>query len=72
VNAIEVRGLHYRYADGTVALRDVNFTVAEGERMAVVGPNEVHSFENDSPANFAFVEFWAPPPQETVWLTDDV
>lgn len=39
VNAIEVRGLHYRYADGTVALRDVNFTVAEGERMAVVGPN---------------------------------
>jgi cobalt/nickel transport system ATP-binding protein len=39
VNAIEVRGLHYRYPDGTVALRDVSFAVAEGERMAVVGPN---------------------------------
>lgn len=39
--------------------------------VAVVGPNEVHWFENDSDANFSFVEFWAPPPAETVWVTDD-
>jgi cobalt/nickel transport system ATP-binding protein len=39
VNAVEVRGLRYRYADGTDALREVSFTVAEGERVALVGPN---------------------------------
>ena len=40
--------------------------------VAVVGPSEVHWFENDSQENFAFVEFWGPPPKETHWLTDDV
>lgn len=40
--------------------------------VAVVGPSEVHWFENASGANFSFVEFWAPPPTETVWVTDDV
>ena len=40
--------------------------------VAAVGPSEVHWFENRSGANFAFVEFWAPPPTETVWVTDDV
>jgi mannose-6-phosphate isomerase-like protein (cupin superfamily) len=40
--------------------------------VAVVGPNEIHWFENDTSRNFAFVEFWAPPPQETIWVTDDV
>lgn len=39
MNAVEVRGLHYRYADGTVALRDVSLAVEEGERIALVGPN---------------------------------
>lgn len=39
---------------------------------AVVVPEEVHWFENDTPANFIFVEFWAPPPAETIWITDDV
>jgi cobalt/nickel transport system ATP-binding protein len=37
--AIEVIGLHYRYADGTPALRDVSFAVAEGERVGLIGPN---------------------------------
>jgi hypothetical protein len=36
-----------------------------------VGPSEVHWFENDSPALFSFVEFWSPPPTETVWTQDD-
>jgi mannose-6-phosphate isomerase-like protein (cupin superfamily) len=40
--------------------------------VAVVGPSEVHWFENASGANFSFVEFWAPPPTETVWVTDDI
>lgn len=40
--------------------------------VAVVGPSEVHWFENDTQENFAFVEFWGPPPKETVWVTDDI
>lgn len=39
--------------------------------VIVVGPEEVHWFENDTPENFTFVEFWAPPPQETVWVDPD-
>ena len=39
--------------------------------VAVVAPGEAHWFENDTPENFSFVEFWAPPPDETVWVTDD-
>jgi mannose-6-phosphate isomerase-like protein (cupin superfamily) len=34
---------------------------------ALVGPGEVHWFENDTGENFSFVEFWAPPPAETIW-----
>ncbi len=34
---------------------------------ALVNPGEVHWFENDTGENFSFVEFWAPPPAETIW-----
>jgi quercetin dioxygenase-like cupin family protein len=34
---------------------------------ALVGPGEVHWFENDQAGNFSFVEFWAPPPAGTTW-----
>jgi quercetin dioxygenase-like cupin family protein len=34
---------------------------------ALVTPGEVHWFVNDTEANFSFVEFWAPPPTDTVW-----
>jgi mannose-6-phosphate isomerase-like protein (cupin superfamily) len=34
---------------------------------ALVGPGEVHWFENDREEEFSFVEFWAPPPTETIW-----
>ena len=39
MNALEVRGLGYRYADGTVALAEVAFDVAVGERVGLIGPN---------------------------------
>ncbi len=40
--------------------------------VAVVAPSEVHWFENDTDSEFSFVEFWGPPPKETIWVTDDV
>ncbi len=39
MNALEVRNLNYRYGDGTAALRDVSFSVADGERVGLIGPN---------------------------------
>lgn len=39
--------------------------------VAIVPPEELHWFENDLDANFKFVEFWAPPPLETVWVVED-
>lgn len=37
--AVEVRNLHYRYPDGTEALRGVSFTVQAGQTVALVGAN---------------------------------
>jgi mannose-6-phosphate isomerase-like protein (cupin superfamily) len=37
---------------------------------ALVGPGEVHWFENDRTEGFSFVEFWAPPPTETIWTVE--
>ncbi len=37
--ALDVASLTYAYPDGTLALRDVSFTVAPGERVAVLGAN---------------------------------
>ncbi|MBA2387569.1 MAG: ABC transporter ATP-binding protein [Acidimicrobiia bacterium] len=37
--ALEVTSLAYAYPDGTLALRDVSFAVAPGERVAVLGAN---------------------------------
>jgi mannose-6-phosphate isomerase-like protein (cupin superfamily) len=39
----------------------------EAGMSALVGPGEVHWFENDGQRDFSFVEFWAPPPATTVW-----
>ncbi|MFH1861977.1 MAG: ABC transporter ATP-binding protein [bacterium] len=37
--ALSISDLSYRYADGTLALQDVNFQLASGESLAVIGPN---------------------------------
>ncbi|CAD7774737.1 Vitamin B12 import ATP-binding protein BtuD [Candidatus Methanoperedenaceae archaeon GB37] len=39
VHAIEVYNLSYSYPDGTQALKDVNLTVEEGKKTAILGPN---------------------------------
>ncbi|HEU4450389.1 MAG TPA: cupin domain-containing protein [Gaiellaceae bacterium] len=38
--------------------------------VVVVEPERVHWFENDGESEFAFVEYWAPPPEETVWVDE--
>jgi len=37
--AVKVRNLHYRYPDGTIALRGVDLRVKKGERVYLIGPN---------------------------------
>jgi quercetin dioxygenase-like cupin family protein len=59
------------YGSGVLHVDDGDHRLTPG-MVAVVQPNEVHWFENDTQENFAFVEFWGPPPKETVWLTDDI
>lgn len=36
---IDVRGLHYTYPDGTPALRGIDFQLAAGESIAILGAN---------------------------------
>lgn len=39
MNIIELKEIHYRYPDGTRALRDVNLSVEAGKKIAVLGHN---------------------------------
>lgn len=39
--------------------------------VAHVRDGEVHWMENDTDADFSFVELWAPPPEQTVWVSAD-
>lgn len=57
--------------EGNLHVNDQSLPLSKG-MVAAVGPSEVHWFDNPSGANFSFVEFWSPPPTETVWLTDDI
>jgi len=36
---LSLRGLSYRYPDGTEALKEVSFDLREGQRLALMGPN---------------------------------
>ena len=56
--------------EGTLCTPDGCQTFATGQ-VAVIQPEEIHWFENHSGANYRFVEFWAPPPQETIWIVED-
>jgi mannose-6-phosphate isomerase-like protein (cupin superfamily) len=59
-----LKGEGLMYVDGS------SYRLSPG-MVAAVAPGETHWFENDGEENFSFVEFWAPPPDETVWVTDD-
>lgn len=37
--AVKVEGFSYCYPDGTSALREINLTVEEGQKIALIGPN---------------------------------
>lgn len=39
MTAIQVQGLHYSYPGGGAVIRDVSFSVAAGERVAMLGAN---------------------------------
>lgn len=56
--------------EGLIHVDEGSYRLSAG-MTAVVKPSEIHWFENDTEENFTFVEFWAPPPGETVWVTDD-
>lgn len=58
------------YGEATVCSPDGCKTFSKGQ-TAVIEPDEVHWFENHSGENYAFVEFWSPPPAETVWIVED-
>ncbi len=38
-NVIEVEDLHFRYRDGTEALKGLSLSIQEGSRVAILGPN---------------------------------
>lgn len=56
--------------EGLIYVDDTAHRLTPG-MVAAVSPDEVHWFWNDTEENFSFVEFWAPPPSETIWVTDD-
>jgi quercetin dioxygenase-like cupin family protein len=58
------------YGEATVCSPLGCETINKGQ-VVIMAPDEVHWFENHTDANFSLVEFWAPPPEETVWIVED-
>lgn len=40
------------------------------DSVALVEMGEIHWFENPTQAEFTFLEFWTPPPTQTVWVDE--
>ena len=38
-NAVEIENFSYHYPDGTVALEQINLSIAHGQRVVLIGPN---------------------------------
>jgi mannose-6-phosphate isomerase-like protein (cupin superfamily) len=60
---------HVLAGSGVAHVDDETHRVEAGDTI-VVREGETHWFENDGDMDFAFVEIWAPPPRETVWVVD--
>jgi quercetin dioxygenase-like cupin family protein len=57
--------------EGVLRVDDATHELAQGD-VAMVLEDEVHWFENDSDADFEFIELWVPAPAgDTVWASDD-
>ena len=55
--------------EGHILTPESKELLKEGE-VALIKPEEIHWFENNSEGNFKFIEFWAPPPTETIWIDE--
>ena len=53
--------------EGHILTPESKELLKEGE-VALIEPEEIHWFENNSEGNFKFIEFWVPPPTETIWI----
>jgi mannose-6-phosphate isomerase-like protein (cupin superfamily) len=53
--------------EGVFHRDDETLTLRSGD-VAVVREGELHWFENRGEQDFSFVELWAPPPRDTVWV----
>ena len=56
--------------EGFIFTPDSKQLIKAGE-VALIEPKEIHWFENNIEGNFEFIEFWVPPPTETIWIDEN-